>query len=182
MPLVSKLAELDKHQNAIKALIYEWCGGLGLPGRRYCTRSDPRSGRRTVQLHCYEVGSTEITWHPAFRDDLRAPRELAAEYDYAKAECEHRHPGDCHAYGDCKEAWIRNAEATAWTGIRRNKPGAGASLPPITDVSKSAIKGEPGMAKPAPNFGFWTQGGQSVSHGTLVIAGGFQLPSTMDGL
>jgi len=113
MPVVSNLAELDKCQAKIKALGYEWWGELGLPGRRYCTKSDPKTGHRTAQLHCYEDGSTDITRHLAFRDYLRAHPELAAEYDRVKAECQRRHPGDSHAYGDCKEAWIRNAEADA---------------------------------------------------------------------
>jgi GrpB-like predicted nucleotidyltransferase (UPF0157 family) len=113
MPVVSNLAELDKCQSKMKALGYDWWGELGLPGRRYSTKSDPKTGHRTVQLHCYEDGSTEITRHLAFRDYLRAHPGLATEYDHVKAECQRRHPNDSHAYGDCKEAWIKNAEADA---------------------------------------------------------------------
>jgi GrpB-like predicted nucleotidyltransferase (UPF0157 family) len=113
MPVISDLAELDKYQGKMKALGYDWWGELGLPGRRYCTKSDPKTGHRTVQLHCYEDGSTEITRHLAFRDYLRAHPGLAAEYDRVKAECQRQHPNDSHAYSDCKEAWIGNAEADA---------------------------------------------------------------------
>jgi GrpB-like predicted nucleotidyltransferase (UPF0157 family) len=113
MPVIINLAELDKCQGNIKALGYDWWGALGLPGRRYCTKSDSKTGHRTVQLHCYEDGSTEITRHLAFRDYLCAHPELAAEYDHVKTECYRRFPNDSHAYGDCKEAWIRNAEADA---------------------------------------------------------------------
>lgn len=113
MPVASNLAELDGYQGKIKALGYDWWGELGLPGRRYCTKSDPKTGHRIVQLHCYEDGSTEITRHLAFRDYLRAHPGPAAEYDRVKVECQRRHRNDSHAYGDCKEAWIRNAEAAA---------------------------------------------------------------------
>jgi GrpB-like predicted nucleotidyltransferase (UPF0157 family) len=113
MPVVSNLIELDKHRVKWKHLGYEWWGELGLPERRYFTKSDPTTGRRIVQLHCYEAGSAEITRHLAFRDYLRAHRELAAEYDHLKADCQRLHPSNSHAYGDCKSAWIKNVEVNA---------------------------------------------------------------------
>jgi GrpB-like predicted nucleotidyltransferase (UPF0157 family) len=113
MPVIANLTELDKCQGKVEALGYDWWGELGLPGRRYCAKCDPRTGRRTIQLHCYEDGSTEVTRHLAFRDYLRAHPELAAEYEHVKGDCQRRYPDDSHAYGDCKEAWIRNVEAAA---------------------------------------------------------------------
>jgi GrpB-like predicted nucleotidyltransferase (UPF0157 family) len=120
IPVVESLIELDKCQGAMKALGYEWWGELGLPGRRYCTKVDKETGCRTVQLHCYAIGSPEITRHLAFRDYLRAHPAVAAEYDQVKARCQRSHPSDSHAYGDCKETWIRDAEATAieWSRTR----------------------------------------------------------------
>jgi GrpB-like predicted nucleotidyltransferase (UPF0157 family) len=113
MPVIGSLAELDKCQGKLEALGYDWWGEFGLPGRRYCTKSDLKTGRRIVQLHCCEDSSTEITRHLAFRDCLRAHPRLAAEYDRLKGECQRRHPDDSHAYDDCKDAWIRTAEAAA---------------------------------------------------------------------
>jgi GrpB-like predicted nucleotidyltransferase (UPF0157 family) len=83
-----------------------------LSGRRYCTKAD-EAGRRIVQLHCYADGSPEITRHLAFRDYLRGNPKIAAEYDQVKFGCRSQHPDDSHAYGDCKEAWIRDAEVDA---------------------------------------------------------------------
>lgn len=87
-------------------------GGLGLHGRRYCTKADWQS-RRIVQLHCYADGSSEIERHLAFRDYLRANPGIAAAYNQVKTDCMSRHPDDSHAYGDCKDGWIRQAEAEA---------------------------------------------------------------------
>lgn len=116
MPVVGDLTKLDKHQRDVEALGYEWWGEFGLPGRRYCTKTDGQTGRRTVQLHCYADGSSEITRHLAFRDYLRAQPRLATEYDRVKAECRRLHPGNSHDYSDCKAEWIRKAEmnALAW--------------------------------------------------------------------
>lgn len=90
IPVIVSLAELDKFQGRIKMLGYDWWDELGLPGRRYCTKSDPKTGHRTVQLHCNEDGSTEITRHLAFRDYLRAHPELAVEYEQVKMGCQGR--------------------------------------------------------------------------------------------
>ena len=92
MPVVSDLSELDSRQAGIVALGYEWWGELGLPGRRYCTKADPLTGARLIQLHCYEEGSSEVVRHLAFRDYLRKHPGVAAEYDQVKARCQSLHP------------------------------------------------------------------------------------------
>jgi GrpB-like predicted nucleotidyltransferase (UPF0157 family) len=113
IPVVHNLAELDTRQHAIEGLGYVWWGEYGLPGRRYCTLDDLRTGNRIVQLHCFEQGSPEIARHLAFRDYLRSHPELACEYEAEKFRCRNQHPDDSHAYSDCKAAWIRRAEEMA---------------------------------------------------------------------
>lgn len=117
LPVVTSLPELDSRQTDVEALGYEWRGELGLPGRRYCSKSDPSTGRRLVQLHFYAEGSPAITRYLAFRDYLLAHREIADAYDREKARCRRLHPDALHNYTDCKDAWIRKVEAKALAAI-----------------------------------------------------------------
>lgn len=119
LPVVSSLAELDRRRSDIEALGYQWWGEYGLPGRRYLTKSDPTTGRRLTQAHCFLQGSPEITRHLAFRDHLRARPDLAQAYDREKRRCRDAHPNDSHAYGDCKARWINAVESEALSALPR---------------------------------------------------------------
>jgi GrpB-like predicted nucleotidyltransferase (UPF0157 family) len=81
MPAVTDLTELDQYQTDLEMLGYDWWGELGLPRRRYCTKTESVTNRRLIQLHCYAEGSPEITRHRAFRDYLRENPRIAAAYD-----------------------------------------------------------------------------------------------------
>ena len=116
VPVFSDLRAMDQHKHEIMTLGYEWWGEFGLPERRYCTKSDPDTGQRLVQLHCYVEESPEIDRHLAFRDYLCKRPEIASQYAEEKARCQRLHPDDSHAYGDCKSAWVGRFEeqALAW--------------------------------------------------------------------
>jgi GrpB-like predicted nucleotidyltransferase (UPF0157 family) len=117
MPVVRSFAEFDSLRPVIESLGYGWWGEYGIPGRRYCNRNDPVTGKRLMQLHCFEVNSPQLARHLAFRDYLRARPDLALAYEAEKLRCRDLHPGDSHAYTDCKNAGIRRVEKDAleWT-------------------------------------------------------------------
>ena len=116
LPVVDDLAALDAARAAVEALGYAWWGEYGLPGRRYCTLDDPATGRRLIQLHCFQQVSPEVERHVAFRDYLRERPEVARTYDAEKERCRALHPANSHAYTECKNDWIRpvEREAVAW--------------------------------------------------------------------
>lgn len=104
---------LDAQREAVTGMGYEWMGAFGLPGRRYCRRDDPVTGRRLFQAHCYAVGDPGVLRHLAFRDALRADPLLAAGYESRKRHCASLHSDDPVAYGQCKSAWIDQVERRA---------------------------------------------------------------------
>jgi GrpB-like predicted nucleotidyltransferase (UPF0157 family) len=116
LPVMHSVGELDQRQRTLESLGYEYWGEYGIPGRRYCTLADPATGRRMIQLHCFDEGSSEIEKHLAFRDYVRAHPTIAREYDLEKQRCRDLHPDDSHAYSDAKAAWIESqlAAALAW--------------------------------------------------------------------
>jgi GrpB-like predicted nucleotidyltransferase (UPF0157 family) len=115
IPVIHSLSAFDARRRDVEALGYEWRGEFGLPGRRYCAKSSPDTGRRLVQLHCYEKGSPEIDRHLAFRDYLRGHSEVAAAYEQEKMRCAHLHCDNSRAYADCKSVWISRTETAALT-------------------------------------------------------------------
>lgn len=112
MPLVTKLADLDRERLRVEAFGYDWHGEFGISGRRYCTLSDG-SGDRIAQLHFFEVDSPQVRRHIAFRNYLRAHLEVASAYEREKRRARDLHPNDSHAYTDEKAGWIRDTEAKA---------------------------------------------------------------------
>ena len=96
MPVVRNLSRLDEQRPQLTALGFEWQGGLGMAGRRYCVLSD-ENGRRLAQLHFFELGSAHTARHLAFRDFLRARPSAALAYEREKRRARDLHPKDSHA-------------------------------------------------------------------------------------
>jgi GrpB-like predicted nucleotidyltransferase (UPF0157 family) len=119
MPLVVSLDDLDCNSAAIEMLGFAWHGEFGIKGRRFCTKTGP-NGVRLVNLHCFQVDSSEVERHLAFRDYLRAHPAVAREYEIEKHRAAALHPNDSRAYNDEKWAWVERVEADAlkWHAAR----------------------------------------------------------------
>ncbi|MGZ5829850.1 MAG: GrpB family protein [Xanthobacteraceae bacterium] len=121
LPVVSDLGNLDLRMPRVKSLGYECLGEFGLPGRRYCRRNDPTSGKRAYQLHFYAYASHEIDRHLAFAIYLRAHPAIATEYEAEKLRAAALHPDNTYDYNDAKNDWIKRVEQDAlhwWKALR----------------------------------------------------------------
>jgi len=114
MPIVRSVAAID--QGSIEALGYRWRGEFGLSGRRYCTLTDPQTGRRLFHVHIFEVDSPHAARMIAFRDYLLAHRDVARAYEVEKRRAAALHPENSLAYNDAKSDWLQACErrALAW--------------------------------------------------------------------
>ena len=120
---VSSLDALDERSAALEALGYEALGEFGIAGRRYFRRDDA-DGVRTHQVHAFRSGSADVIRHLAFRDYLRANRQVALGYGKLKANLASLHPNDRDAYMSGKDAFVKEHEkrALAWMGAANFKP------------------------------------------------------------
>lgn len=82
-----------------------------MPFRRYFTRNAP-DGTRIANVHMVEVGSRFWRATLAFRDALRADRELREGYEAAKRHAVEVSPDDVHRYNDAKAPFIHRVLAT----------------------------------------------------------------------
>ena len=120
MPFVRDLDALDAQENAVRGLGYKWHGEFGLEGRRFCSFVDPKTAKRTFQLHFFLPGNDHATRMQAFRDYLRAHPFVAKEYEMEKIRAAAAQPHDTTAYNAEKNNWIKRVEkdAMAWTEKR----------------------------------------------------------------
>ena len=123
LPVVTDLPALETHRAALEAAGYCWNGEYGLERRRYCTKDDPVTGRRLVQIHFYAAGDPAIERHLAFRDYLKAHPAVAQDYAAEKQRCRALHPGNSHDYSRCKYDWIGRVEAEALAWARKDCSG-----------------------------------------------------------
>jgi GrpB-like predicted nucleotidyltransferase (UPF0157 family) len=105
---------------ALQELGYDAKGEYGLPGRRYFRKIE--GPRHLVHLHCYQRGHPEILRHLAFRDYLRAHRDIAKEYAELKIKLAEIHPNNLSDYMDGKDAFIKRVEKLALNWYQQNNP------------------------------------------------------------
>lgn len=120
---VDQIDALDENTPEMEELGYEAKGEYGIPGRRYFRKNDA-AGERTHQVHAYQVGSTEIGRHLAFRDYMVAHPEAAGMYSELKRKLARKYPHDIEGYIDGKDPFIKEHEARAITWKTRKSRGS----------------------------------------------------------
>jgi GrpB-like predicted nucleotidyltransferase (UPF0157 family) len=99
---VREIADAEKCVTQLEGIGYKSRGELGIPGRQYFTKGDPR----THHLHMVELGSDLWRNHLLFRDYLRQHPEVAKEYENLKTELARKHTENREAYTEGKAAFI----------------------------------------------------------------------------
>ncbi|WP_414526723.1 GrpB family protein [Nodularia chucula] len=109
---VKDIGKTDDQSVAMVAIGYEAMGEFGLPGRRYF-RKNSSPDMRTHHVHTYEVGSSEITRHLAFRDYMISHPDAARQYSELKRELAKKYSQDIEGYMDGKDEFIKVMEKKA---------------------------------------------------------------------
>jgi GrpB-like predicted nucleotidyltransferase (UPF0157 family) len=109
---VKDLAKVDDRNNEIAALGYISMGEHGIAGRRFF-RKDNAEGIRTHHIHIFELGSTQIDRHLAFRDYLRVHLDDAQKYSELKQQLARQYPADIEKYMDGKDEFIKEIDNKA---------------------------------------------------------------------
>jgi len=109
---VRDITRIDDYNNEMIALGYEPRGELGIPGRRYFSREEPKDVR-THHIHAYQVGNIELTRHLAFRDYMIEHPEDAKEYAELKIVLARRFPLDIDGYILGKNLYVNRMEKIA---------------------------------------------------------------------
>lgn len=110
MLAVSDLDELDRQNFKLENMGYEALGEYGIAGRRYFRKGGEH---RTHQIHAFQSGDPNLMRHLAFRDYLRAHKEIADEYGALKLDIAQRCNNDIEKYCDEKDGFIKYQEAIA---------------------------------------------------------------------
>lgn len=100
MPVVKDINRIDKFNVSMMAIGYKPKGENGISNRRYFQKG---GDNRTHHVHIYQLGSSEINRHLAFRDYLRAHPDVAKKYGDLKEYLSQRFPYDIESYIKGKE-------------------------------------------------------------------------------
>ncbi|MEO0896794.1 MAG: GrpB family protein [Bacteroidota bacterium] len=115
---VKELRFLDTQNREFEALGYEVMGEYGIEGRRYFRKG---GDKRTHHIHAFQSGSNHLDRHLAFRDYLIAHPEVAQAYGELKVKVAERSKQDIEAYGDGKDAFVKEYERKALDWIQHKK-------------------------------------------------------------
>lgn len=109
---VKDIDRVNARNFAMEALGYKAMGEFGLIGRRYFRKENP-PGIRLYHVHIYQVNSSEIKRHLAFRDYMIAHPEAAQKYSDLKRRLAKEYSEDIEGYMDGKDKFVKEMEKKA---------------------------------------------------------------------
>lgn len=118
MPVVKDISLVDKYNEEMQNIGYEPKGENGIPGRRYFQKG---GDNRTHHVHVYQVGSTEIERHLAFRDYLLNHPHERKSYGALKEKLAEQFPYDIESYINGKDAFVIEIELKALEWAKENQ-------------------------------------------------------------
>ena len=109
---VTNIDRVEEKNSVMEARGYEALGEFGLVGRRYFRKENP-PGIRIYNVHIYQINSTEIERHLAFRDYMIAYPQAAQQYSDLKLRLAKEYPEDIEGYMDGKDRFVKEMEQKA---------------------------------------------------------------------
>ena len=109
---VKNIERVDSYNEKMIELGYEPRGELGIPGRRYFSREEPKYVR-THHVHSFQSGNIGILRHLAFRDYMREHPEDVKTYSDLKIVLARRFPKDVDGYINGKHLYMERMEKVA---------------------------------------------------------------------
>lgn len=121
--VVSDIHKVDDYDTRLAELGYEAIGEMGIPGRRFFTRTE--GDVRTHNIHIFQFDHPEVEQMLNFRDYLRSHPEEAEQYSHLKEELSVLYSEDIDSYIAGKSSFIRKTiqDAAKW----RQENGQGSS-------------------------------------------------------
>jgi len=109
--VVNSIVNLDHYTVEFESLGYEVMGEFGIKNRRYFRKGGQD---RTHHIHAFQYDNVkEIERHLLFRDYLRLHPDICKSYGILKSDLAKQHPNNIEAYGNGKNAFVKNIEKKA---------------------------------------------------------------------
>ena len=108
MPVVARIERVDGLRGALEAAGYAWRGEAGIPGRRFVVHEAPHGGDNLANVHIFGEAHFEIERHLAFRDHLRAHRDVAEAYVALKRSLAEKYRNQRERYTEEKSTFIED--------------------------------------------------------------------------
>jgi len=118
MAVVKDIHNVDKYNIEMRKIGYVPKGENGIVQRRYFQKG---GDNRTHHVHIYQIGSSEITRHLAFRDYLIAHPDEMKKYGTLKQNLAYQFPYNIDSYIEGKDAFVKDMERKALEWYKENR-------------------------------------------------------------